>query len=177
MNVPTKVLFLDIDGVINSHRTLTVAAGPSEFGGKPRGNGFPHDFSASDMSKFDHVAIGLIRQVCIETDASIVLSSAWRILFSPFEVANGLDLPIFARTPSLIGCRGDEIAAWLAAHPEVESYAIVDDSGDMLASQSHFFVQTDPYEGLSYRNFCNLRDILNGRPGGFQRNALQWEEV
>ncbi|CDY79453.1 Phage protein [Caballeronia glathei] len=177
MTAPTKILFLDIDGVLNSHRTVTIHGGPTEFGGKPRGGGFPHDFSESGMKKFDPVAVALIRQVCIETDCSIVLSSAWRVLFSAHECANSLDLPIIDKTPNLADVRGAEIKAWLDQHPEVEHYAIVDDNSDMLESQRSNFVQTDGLEGLSYRDFCALRDILDGRGTGHQRKALVWEDM
>src|SRR5882672_9208221 len=109
MSSPSRVLFLDIDGVLNSHRTATVQGGPSEFGGAPVGDGFPHDFSEKGLKKFDPVAVALVRQLCIETQCSIVLSFSWRIMFTPHECANGLDLPIFDRTPSLPGVRGEEI--------------------------------------------------------------------
>jgi hypothetical protein len=172
----TKVLFLDVDGVLNSSRTCHVHGGPSELGGKPKGNGFPHSFDEKNMLKFDHTAIGLIRQLCIETDCSIVLSSSWRIGRTAHEVANGLDLPIFDVTPSLAGVRGSEIQHWLDRHPEVETYAIVDDDSDMLESHKDYFVQTDGQEGLSYKNFTTLLNILQGRPGDFQRNARFWED-
>jgi hypothetical protein len=46
---------------------------------------------------------------------------------------------IIDRTPDLPGrLRGEEIEAWLAAHPEVEVCAILDDDSDMLPHQPHF---------------------------------------
>lgn len=156
MSAPTKVLFLDIDGVLNSHRTCTAF-------GSPLKGGFPHGFDADNMALFDHAAIGLIRKLCDTTGASIVLSSSWRIIHSVHECANGLDLPIFDRTPSLNWhgrTRGHEIAEWLAAHPEVERYAIVDDDGDMLVEQQPYFVQTDFRDGLRYGDFERLQEIL-----------------
>lgn len=160
MTAPTKVLFLDIDGVLNSHRTCTAF-------GSPLKGGFPHGFDADNMALFDHAAIGLIRKLCDKTDASIVLSSSWRIIHSVHDCANGLDLPIFDRTPSINTAgrtRGDEIAAWLAEHPEVSRYAIVDDDGDMLADQKPNFVQTDFHDGLRYRDYENLLCILGELP-------------
>lgn len=145
-----KVLFLDIDGVLNSTRTA-VAHG-----------GYPGDFSPPDMAKFDETAIALIRRLCLAADASVVLSSSWRIMFSAHEVANALDLPIMDKTPSLPGNRGQEIAHWLDRHPEVEAYAIVDDDSDMLPEQLPFFVQTTHEDGLrfsDYRKLCNLFGI------------------
>jgi hypothetical protein len=153
MNLPTKVLFLDIDGVLNSQKTC-------EAFGSPLKGGFPHGFDADNMALFDHAAIALIRKLCEKTDASIVLSSSWRIIHSVHDCANGLDLPIFDRTPSLTWperVRGDEIAAWLTDHPEVTRYAIVDDDSDMLDWQKSRFVQTNFQEGLS---FCNYEDLM-----------------
>jgi hypothetical protein len=43
--------------------------------------------------------------------------------------------------------RGDEEQAWLAAHPAVTSFAIVDDDDDM-ARLGHFTVRTTMVEGL-----------------------------
>lgn len=147
-NLASKVLFLDIDGVLNSLRSCYAF------------KGYPHCFSAKDMAQFDHVAVSLIRRVCEETDASIVLSSTWRLMHTPHECANGLDLPIFDRTKQLNGPRGKEIAEWLSRHPEVTSYAIVDDDGDMLEEQRPYFVQTDGREGLSFSDFERLKEIL-----------------
>jgi hypothetical protein len=145
---PTKVLFLDIDGVLNSERTCVAH------------DGFPHSFSKYDMAMFDHTAIALIRKLCEKTGCSIVLSSTWRLTSTVHEVAEGLDLPVFDATPVLPGIRGLEINAWLSAHPEVTTYAIVDDNSDMMASQMSRFVQTDFQAGLSLRNYQELRHLL-----------------
>lgn len=148
MTAPSKVLFLDIDGVLNSERSAWALGG------------FPHDFSEPDMRKFDHVAIGLVRKLCEETDASIVLSSSWRIIHSVHECANGLDLPIFDKTPNSNGNRGSQIREWLKAHPEVLTYAIVDDDSDMLPEQKPFFVRTNVKDGLLLSDYSNLKRIL-----------------
>jgi hypothetical protein len=143
-----KVLFLDIDGVLNSQRTVVAC------------KGFPHSFDGHDRDKFDWIAVGLIRKLCDETGASICLSSSWRIIHSVHECANALDLPIFDRTPSLNGPRGMEINAWLSEHPEVTTYAIVDDLSDMLPDQLPNFVQTSEKNGLSIENWADLKRIL-----------------
>lgn len=150
-----KILFLDIDGVINSERTR-VALG-----------GYPSDFTPAERGKFDHVAIALIARLCRITGARIVLSSAWRNLFSVDECATELALPIIDQTP-VLGAdvykngvqRGDEIQAWLDQHPEVTHYAIVDDMADMLEHQQERFVRTDPDNGLSYRDYTVLQNLL-----------------
>jgi hypothetical protein len=145
-----KVLFLDIDGVLNSHRTVYAR------------KDFPHGFDGTDMNRFDPIAIDLIRDICDKTGASIVLSSSWRILHSVHECANGLDLPIFDKTPinAGAGVRGDEIQAWLSDHPEVTQYAIIDDDSDMLPEQATRFVKTDHKNGLMFGDYESLIAIL-----------------
>lgn len=166
-----KIVFLDIDGVLNSTRTC-VAHG-----------GYPFDFDEKDMAQFDHTAIALVRGIVKAAGAQVVLSSAWRITHAFSDVARAFDMPIIDRTPSLCGCRGDEIKSWLGDHPEVERYAIIDDSGDMLAEQTPFFVQTDMHEGFLWRDAEKLAGLLGlesayeASPGrtrapGF---ALAWE--
>ncbi len=145
----TKVLFLDIDGVINSERTRAAF------------NGYPQNFSQSDMVRFDQVAISLIRRVCKTTRCKIILSSSWRVYYRTEEVEEALDLPVIGVTPDLDGqARGFEINKWLSDHPEVTKYAIVDDTPDMLDSQKAFFVQTDPNDGLSFNDYLQLITIL-----------------
>lgn len=145
-----NILFLDIDGVLNSKRTSVAF------------DGSPHSFSPKDMLRFDMVAVGLIRTLCAQTNCSIVLSSDWRYDFTAHQVANALDLPVMDVTPKLPGSRGFEINAWLSAHPEVIRFAIVDDIAQMFDCQSANFVQTDDECGLSLRNYLDLLLILGG---------------
>lgn len=146
-----KVLFLDIDGVLNSERSR-IALG-----------GYPHNFSDADMVKFDHVAIALVRKLCRDTRAKVVLSTSWRYEFRADVTGEALDLPVIGSTPTstYFSARGDEIAAWLAAHPEVEAYAIVDDIEPPLPEQEPFYVKTDPDVGLTLADYHRLSAILS----------------
>jgi len=141
-----KIIFLDIDGVLNSYRSVHA------FGDYPN--------NESNHDKFDHVAVGLIRTVCKKCNAEIILSSRWR-LFSGWEnLEDVLDLPIIGRTPALLsGSRGQEIAMWLRDNV-VFDYVIVDDDSDMLESQKENFVQVDMKEGLSFKNYEQILKIL-----------------
>ena len=121
-----KILFLDIDGVLNSTRTCVA------FGGYP--------MELKHIAAFDQVAIRLIQRLCDSAGVQVVLSSAWRLHCDFKDVGAALGLPIIDRTPSLSGNRGSEIARWLSEHPEVEQYAIIDDDGDMLDGQLSRFV-------------------------------------
>ena len=143
-----KVIFLDIDGVLNGSRTCLALGG------------YPMSFE-DDMDKFDKVAIAALRNFCLAVDIKMVLASAWRIHYTAEQAANALDLPIIDRTPSLPTKRGEEIKAWLDAHPEVERYAILDDDPDMLGEQLRFFTQTDHREGLQYADLLSLANTFD----------------
>lgn len=143
-----KVLFLDIDGVLNSHRSCLALGG------------FPYGVEGYNRDQFDEVAVRLVRHIVKVAGASIVLSSSWRILHDYEDIARGLELPIIDCTPRLAGSRGSEIAAWLAQHPEVETYAIVDDDSDMLDGQVHRFVKTNMDNGLMWDDASLLAEIL-----------------
>jgi hypothetical protein len=154
-----KVLFLDIDGVLNSERTRMALGG------------YPQDFAPAELEKFDWVAVLLIKRLCRETGAVVVMSSAWRNLFELKDFKENFDLPVIDRTPYLGSdayaagvCRGDEIAAWLKDHPEVTHYAIVDDYADMLEEQQEFFVLTTEQDGLRYNDYMMLRNLLELLP-------------
>lgn len=144
-----KVLFLDIDGVLNSRRSCFA------FGG------FPHNATGPERQMFDEVAVRLVAGIVRAAGAKVVLSSTWRKHENWTEIGPALGLPIIDRTPiSWKGRRGEEIAEWLAAHPEVESYAIVDDDSDMLPEQMRFFVHTSGFDGLSWANAEKMAELL-----------------
>lgn len=144
-----KILFLDIDGVLNSTRSAVA------FGGYPMNVEKPH------MERFDHVAVALIKKICKDTGAKIVLSSVWRLYEGHMNMANALHLPIIDSTPEkLTALRGEEIAMWLRDHPEVEKYVIIDDDSDMLEDQMPYFVQTSHLNGFLYQDYLKALEIL-----------------
>lgn len=146
-----RVLFLDIDGVLNSYRS-SFALG-----------GVPHGFEPDQMALFDHVALGLIRDVC-KDGVKVVVSSTWRIGRTAQQLADGLGLPVIDVTgDGHRGHRGSQIKEWLDAHPEVVIYGIVDDDDDMLPEQKRHFVKTTFAEGFTFANYLKLCNIL-GRP-------------
>lgn len=146
-----KVIFLDIDGVLNCHRTCLA------FGGMP--------FKADQhgVSMLDGVAIALIRNIAKAADAKFVLSSTWRILNDFRDVGDGLGIEIIDQTArgSANGeLRGNEIQDWLDLHENVSHYAIIDDDVDMLASQMNNFVKTSGFDGFTWKNAEELAKIL-----------------
>lgn len=147
-----KVLFLDIDGVLNSERTRVAF------------KGLPHDLTPEHLAMFDPVALNMIRGLCHRGDVSVVVSSAWRTTHSWDAIGRALGLPTMGRTPSLMGCRGEEIDAWLRERPEVDTWAILDDSSDMLSHQWPRFVHVNGFEGLSWADFVKLCGLFGLAP-------------
>lgn len=124
-----KVLFLDIDGVVNCATTAQ------------RHRGF---------IGIDPYMAHLVRMIVEKTGCQVVLSSSWRYFPGGREEVERQVCPLLDVTPhSDLGCRGDEIRAWLNAHPEVTRYAIVDDNSDMLPEQHLNFFQTSWERGIT----------------------------
>lgn len=127
-----KVLFLDVDGVLNTTHTLRVI--------QPE----------RDMFKLDMYLVDRLKKVVEDTGCELVLSSAWRCFEGGREfLEHTLGLHFLSETKRFNGCRGEEIQSWLKERPEVTRYAIVDDDSDMLESQLRNFFQTDPEYGLT----------------------------
>lgn len=159
-----KILFLDIDGVLNSTKTAMAHGG------------FPLNFAQKQA--FDQAAIGLLHRLCDSNDdVKIVLSSTWRLHYTAEQAAAALELPIIDRTPLLHGPRGYEISAWLGAHPEITEYVILDDNNDMLDMQRPRFVRTDGDEGMSLANFREVCRILDVAPYAGKARDRAWRNL
>ena len=109
-----KVIFLDVDGVLNS----------DEYFDKIRKKNIDGIESEVDVEK-----IKLLKQAVIQTGAKVVLSSSWR------HTKNGEQLKEFLakfeiytdRTPYLQNKRGIEIKQWLINNENIEDFVILDD--------------------------------------------------
>lgn len=154
-----KIIFLDVDGVLNSSRTAVATGGypwPNEYGG------------ILWPERLDQTAIALVRKACKAADAKIVLSSTWRLGWTIDDCkrfGEALDLPIIDRTDNLAGVlpRGHEIDLWLR-DKEVDAYAIIDDNSDMLTTQMPHFVKTSSDEGFGFANYLHLCSLMKVAP-------------
>jgi len=119
-----KVIFLDVDGVLNA---------------------------AEDKDQaIDRHAVGILKRVIDETGAEVVLSSGWRFWFDddmePREgqaqclcgILNEYGITLLDKTPdfsteeiretrTFSHVKAQEIRAWLKAHPQTEEYVVLDD--------------------------------------------------
>ncbi len=129
-----RVLFLDIDGVLN--RT-----------------GF-HPGESVGLRSW--IETELARRLCYvleATGAGVVLSSDWRqgreLAYLRDELAAaGIECSVLGATPVLGQSRWREIEAWMHEHEiDIEAVVIVDDGYDMGPLQSRF-VRTSPLSGL-----------------------------
>ena len=101
-------------------------------------------------------------RIQLQTGCEVVLSSSWRHYPDAVKIVSDSVVPLLGKTgdhkwdgkirtargrewPHEL--RGDEINDWLAEHPEVEKYAILDDDGDFYDDQPLF--QTTFKEGLT----------------------------
>jgi hypothetical protein len=122
-----KCLFLDIDGVVNSRSTT--------------------DFS-NNLWPIDPYMAFMVGKIQLDTGCIVVLSSSWR--YHPDGVAAARKIVnLYDTTPKMNRSRGEEIQAWLDKHPEVTTYAILDDDSDMLPEQLPNFFQTTFEYGLN----------------------------
>jgi len=107
-----KILFLDIDGVLNCPKT-------------PNPRDLPYI-----------VDKGLLRRLLRVTNAckvKIVLTSSWRVDPIGLYAARYWGIPYFDICPDLPErSRREEIRLWLARHPKVTRFAILDNEDDGL---------------------------------------------
>ena len=163
-----KLIFLDVDGVLNSERNVAAHKRyPHPF--VPGAEGFN-----SHMDELDPLAINMVKRLCDETGASIIISSSWRLIIPRpqvwiaklHEYFKWEDAPIIGITPtSSSGFRGGEINAfigrWNDEHPEdkVEEFVILDDSSDFFPDQP--LVRTDPTNGFLFYDFVRALHVLD----------------
>ncbi|MRI63857.1 hypothetical protein EDM00_07625 [Ornithobacterium rhinotracheale] len=168
-----KIIFLDLDGVLNTER----------FQNKLQAQGMPRSDKYGLL--FDSEAVVYLDQIIQKTNAKIVISSSWKFLgkstLAKMWKERNLPGEIIDITPSanadewLLSANLDsleemmqhpkslEIETWLKLHSKAKiSYVIIDDENIVSKSQSEFFVQTNPFLGLNEENAKEIINILNG---------------
>lgn len=148
-----KVLFLDIDGVLNSDHFYVNR--PKEIKHLP----YP-------LSEFDPECVKRLNKILDVTGARLVLSSSWRHDGTVYNVLRraGITHDIWDITPyEMDKPRGHEIRKFLEEHKEIDSYVILDDIPNMLPEQKSHFVNTNPCRGLTDEDMEKAINILNTR--------------
>ena len=163
-----KVIFLDIDGVLNTGWCYT-----------QMDRNTPKDKYGY---AFDPKSVANLKKILEETGADIVISSSWKSLgLSELEEMwqnRGLPGKLIGITPNsvsdemllnadldhmeIFSIRGMEIKEWLDKHgKKVSHYVIIDDMDSFLSSQQSHFVQTDPEVGITNEDVKKVVHLLN----------------
>ena len=136
-----KVLFLDIDGVLNNTRT---------------------EKSFGDLMAIDPAMAALVQRIVRNTGCEIVLSSSWRLFQNGRDEIERKICKFADITPILHAPRGYEIKVWLTLHPEIQHYAILDDADSILPEHRANFFQTAWESGLTEDIALAVEKHLNG---------------
>jgi Swiss Army Knife RNA repair-like protein len=136
-----KVVFLDIDGVLNCSKT-------------PNPRNLPYVVDELLLARF----LDLLRR----TGACVVLSSTWRYDPAGLFAAKHYGIPFIDVTPDLPQePRCKEVLEWLRTHPDVSRYAVIDDEDDELDELPLF--QPSRRTGLSDKIADGVADYLEGK--------------
>ena len=163
-----KVLFLDIDGVLNTkywYTQMDKNTPKDEYG-----------------YAFDPNAVANLKKILDETGADIVISSSWKCMglsqleemweerslpgkiigITPNSVSDELLLNADIDNMELFHIRGTEIREWLRKNSKhVSHYAILDDMDNVLPEQQDHFVWIDPDIGITDGNAAQAIMTLN----------------
>lgn len=163
-----KVIFLDIDGVLNTKWWYT-----------QMDRNTPKDKYGY---AFDPSSVANLQKIVDETGADIVISSSWKsfglseledmwqdrglpgklIDITPNSVSDEMLLNADLDHMELFSIRGMEIKEWLDKHgKKVSHYVIIDDMDNFLLDQKFHFVQTDPEVGITEEDANMAIKILN----------------
>lgn len=135
-----KVIFLDIDGVLNCSKT-------------PNPRNFPYIVDKKLLARF--------KKLLERTGAKVVLSSTWRCDPVGVFAAKHWGVPFFDLCPDKPkNSRRREMLAWLKAHPKVTRYIVLDDEDDDLDDFPLF--QPSASTGLTMEIVKAAQKYLNG---------------
>jgi hypothetical protein len=167
-----KLLFLDIDGVLNSHQSAHFHLDLYQGTQDERYAEFKKAFPGTDIydylaTEFCPIAVSNLHQIVKRTGCQIVLSSTWRHGASLDDIREWFRPSKFTqdafidKTPSFMyGQRGEEIYYWLKKNGYTGTFAVLDDDNDMDAVRDHFF-RTHEYTGLDWHAAKKVEDHLN----------------
>jgi hypothetical protein len=131
--------------------------------------------SSSLASATDHIVdldlLGRLKSLVASTNACIVLASTWPHEADGARKAREVGIPFEDMLPDLRPhSRGTEVKAWLANHPSVERFAIIDDDDDGYEDMPLF--QPNPHKGLSHEVAGAVEDHFAARRNDDYRRSL-----
>lgn len=145
-----KVIFLDVDGVLNSTKS---------------GYGFGGELDKNKI-KWDQTCVDRVRALVEAVETSVVISSTWRIgtpiqwFKDAFALYGWHNAPVVGKTPEDVhhGFRGEEVYLWLENNPTVETFLCIDDETDFYPQQN--FIRTVFNLGFTEENLQQAIDTF-----------------
>ena len=167
-----KIIFLDFDGVLNTQYYQDLL----QYLGKP--------WQDEHGALFDPNAVKQLERIIKATNADIVVESSWKYLgldamkelwevrklpgriidITPFTISDeySLSSDLVNIHPSILHCKGIEIASWLSEYKTEDiRYVIIDDEYVILDSQLPHFILINPYEGITEEQAKQVISMLN----------------
>lgn len=145
-----KVIFLDIDGVLNSE----------EF------------FNRNQNEMIDRNNVDILKNIIYKTGAVIVISSGWKLWFDDnmmpkdgdsqclYDILCEFNIKLFDKTPdfsteeirtkkTFSHVKSKEIIAWLSEHKNVDKYVVLDDLDLKNEEINSHLVRTNAQVGIT----------------------------
>lgn len=153
------VLFLDFDGVLNHDGTFRTF----------RHRGLKHPLEPN--------LIRAVGEVIDSVDGHVVLSTAWRNLYSMQTLTHeldkhGIDADRILDKTGIGRTRGLEIHEWLSKNVHSARVAILDDNDDDyfdMGPMREWFVQTQVWIGVTDRHLQQVEHLLTKGPYWIRR--------
>ena len=140
-----NIIFLDIDGVLNSHRKLKEVYE------------LTHKSHSGYNYPFDELCLANLTKIVVQTNSKIVITSTWRKdkegrqkIIEALKEYN-IDQHIIGYTPILNQSRGNEIKAYLSTLDQTPNFIILDDDTDM-EDLIDYLIKTNISDGLTKQN-------------------------
>lgn len=181
-----KIIFLDIDGVMNYQDAYT----KKECFDKPldihyENGDYKYPIHKDKYQTFGKDAKDLINKLILETGANVVISSSWRHSGIDYMrdvwSSEKMEGEIIGITPVMLKVtgiglsessyripRGCEIEYYIEnSKIQIDEYVIIDDDMDMLYSQKNNFIHIIEldFDGFAERHYNKALKILNGKYG------------
>ena len=155
-----KIIFLDVDGVLNNIDNIKKCYKKSI--------NKKETFYSGKNVPFDIKCLKNLAKIVKKTGAKIVLSSTWRIYKSHIYVLEArlaeYGLRIYDMTDNINMIRGVEIKEWLKSHRDIENYVVIDDEEYNLSNfiDNKHLVIVDSKYGLTFGDRIKAIEKLRG---------------
>lgn len=157
-----KVIFLDVDGALNSEKFL----------------------QHNKNEAIDRNSVGILKNIIDKTGAVIVMSSGWRLWFDDnmlpqdgysqclYEILCEFNIKLFGKTPdfsteeirtrkTFSHVKAKEIIAWLNEHEFVDKYVVIDDLDLKNEEINAHLVKINGQVGITENDAQRVIDMIN----------------